>query len=167
MIELQPPTPTLAGTSPSRCSGGRPSRPAGAATPGLLESGDGGLEVLLAAGDAEAAGLVEAELLRGALHELPERRLAEVARGHHEPPGLGAHVHGEVALGHRARRRRRLALVVAAVLVHQQGCTLPLLLLVLLPPVEPSRRPEVAHGHHRNARKNQQKKSSWRWPAKD
>ncbi|CAL5028709.1 unnamed protein product, partial [Urochloa decumbens] len=134
----------LAATRPSRRSGGRSPRPAAAAPPRLLERGDGGLEVLLAAGDADPAGLVEAELLGGALHELPERRLAEVARRHNEPPGLRADVHGEVPLGHRAGRRRRLAFV------DEQGGAqaLPVLPPLRLPPVQPPRRPEVTHRHH-------------------
>ena len=47
----------------------------------------------------------------GALHEVPERRLPEVLRGHDESPGLLPGVHREVPLGHAAalsRGRRRL-----------------------------------------------------------
>jgi hypothetical protein len=49
------------------------------------------------------AGLHEGELFCGGLHDLLECRLVEVARAHHEPAGLRAHVHGEVPLGHHAR----------------------------------------------------------------
>jgi len=113
-----------------------------------IERGDGGLEVLLAARDADAGGLREAELLGGALHEVPERRLAEVVRRHHEPARLRAHVHGEVAPGHC----RQLGLV------EQRGAQAvapesPLRRLLLpLPPLQPRRRPEVAPDRHHRRR---------------
>jgi hypothetical protein len=118
-----------------------------------LEAAQEVLQVLLGARHAQAARLREAELVGGALHEVPERRLPEVPGGHDEPaPRLLPGVHREVALGHAALlllRRRRL---VQQRLPEPQLLARPRLLLGRRRRGLGRRRAEVAHHHHRVTR---------------